>query len=291
MDSLLRYFLSEFIRRGTMTFITARGGTFTCGDGTGDPVRARFLTADAERRVLLNPELALGEIYMEGTFVVESGSIAHALALLLGQPHKLPRRGRFQLGLRYLVPHAPQFNPPSRSKHNVARHYDLDGRLYSLFLDADKQYSCGYFETPDATLDDAQLAKKRHLAAKLLIQRGHRVLDIGSGWGGLGLYLAEIAGADVTGVTLSTEQLQVSRARAAEKNLARSARFMLEDYRTVSGSFDRIVSVGMFEHVGVGFYETYFRRCAELLADDGVMVLHSIGRSSGPDVSSPWIAK
>lgn len=291
MDRLLRYFLGQFIRRGTMTFTTARGARFTCGDGTGEAVAVRFLTADAERRVLLDPELALGEVFMEGAFVVEHGSIADALAILLDQPEIVPRWAWLQWWLRYLVRHIQQFNPPARSKQNVARHYDLDGRLYSLFLDADRQYSCAYFETPDMTLDDAQLAKKRHLAAKLLIERGHRVLDIGSGWGGLGLYLADIAGADVTGVTLSSEQLQVSNARAAEANLARSARFLLEDYRSVSGSFDRIVSVGMFEHVGVGFYETYFRRCAELLADDGVMVLHSIGRSSGPDVSSPWIAK
>jgi cyclopropane-fatty-acyl-phospholipid synthase len=203
----------------------------------------------------------------------------------------LPRWAKLQWWLRYLVRHAQQFNPPGRSRNNVARHYDLDGRLYSLFLDADKQYSCAYFETPDATLDDAQLAKKRHLAAKLLIERGDRLLDIGSGWGGLGLYLAEMTGANVTGVTLSTEQLQVSNARAAERNLARSAKFLLQDYRDIPGPFDRIVSVGMFEHVGVDFYETYFRRCAELLTDDGVMVLHSIGRSDGPDATNPWVAK
>jgi cyclopropane-fatty-acyl-phospholipid synthase len=291
MDRLLRFFLGQFIRRGTMIFTTASGAKFTCGDGTGDPVAVRFLTRDAERRVLLNPELALGEIYMEGTFVVENGSIADALAILLDQPDMLPRWAKLQWWLRYLVRHAQQFNPPSRAKANVARHYDLDGRLYSLFLDADKQYSCAYFETPDATLDDAQLAKKRHVAAKLLIQRGHRVLDIGSGWGGLGLYLAEITGANVTGVTLSQEQLQVSNARAAEKNLTRSAKFLLKDYRDVSGPFDRIVSVGMFEHVGVDFYEKYFRRCAELLTEDGVMLLHSIGRSEGPDASNPWVAK
>jgi cyclopropane-fatty-acyl-phospholipid synthase len=300
MDRLLRYFLKQFIRRGTMTFTTASGAKFTCGDGTGEPVAARFLTAEAERRVLLNPELALGEVYMEGTFVVENGSIADALAILMDQPEILPRWAKLQYWLRYLIRHAKQFNLRSRSKNNVARHYDLDGRLYSLFLDADKQYSCAYYETSDptldnsqfATLDDAQLAKKRHLAAKLLIRRGdHRVLDIGSGWGGLSLYLAEMAGARVTGITLSTEQLQVSNARAAEKNLARSAKFFLEDYRDVSGPFDRIVSVGMFEHVGVDFYETYFRRCAELLTDDGVMVLHSIGRSEGPDVTNPWITK
>ena len=291
MDRLLRYFLKQFIRRGTMTFTTASGGKFTCGDGTGEPVAVRFMTADAERRILLNPELALGELYMDGTFVVERGTIADALAILMSQPEILPRWAKLQWWLRYLARHAQQFNPRPRSRNNVARHYDLDGRLYSLFLDADKQYSCAYFETPDATLDDAQLAKKRHLAAKLLIQPGDRVLDIGSGWGGLGLYLAEMAGADVTGVTLSTEQLQVSNARAGEKNLTGSARFLLEDYRDVPGPFDRIVSVGMFEHVGVDFYETYFRRCAELLTDDGVMMLHSIGRSEGPDVTNPWISK
>src|SRR4030088_3731994 len=184
MDRLLRYFLGQFIRRGTMTFTTAGGAKFTCGDGTGEPVSVRFLTTDAERRVLLNPELALGEVYMEGSFVVENGSIADALAILLDQPEILPRWAKLQWWLRYLVRHAQQFNPRRRSRNNVAHHYDLDGRLYSLFLDADKQYSCAYFETPDLTLDDAQLAKKRHLAAKLLVGRGDRVLDIGSGWGG-----------------------------------------------------------------------------------------------------------
>jgi cyclopropane-fatty-acyl-phospholipid synthase len=291
MDRLLRYFLQQFIRRGAMNFTTASGAKFSCGDGSGAPVCARFLTTDAERRVLLNPELALGEVYMEGTFVIENGSIADALAILMDQPDIVPRWAILQWWLRYPVRHLKQFNPRRRSKDNVAHHYDLDGRLYSLFLDADKQYSCAYFETPDTPLDDAQLAKKRHLAAKLLIGRGDRVLDIGSGWGGLSLYLAEMTGANVSGITLSTEQLQVSNARAAERDLTRSAKFFIEDYRDVSGPFDRIVSVGMFEHVGVDFYETYFRRCAELLTDDGVMMLHSIGRSEGPDATNPWIAK
>src|SRR5882762_5009209 len=291
MDRLLRYFLGQFIRRGTMTFTAASGAQFTCGDGTGRPVSARFLSRQTERRILLNPELALGEAYVDGTFVVENGSIADALAILLDQPEMVPQWGRLQWWLRYLARHIRQFNLRGRARNNVAHHYDLDGRLYSLFLDADKQYSCAYFETPDITLDDAQLAKKRHLAAKLLIERGQRVLDIGSGWGGLALYLAEMTGANITGVTLSTEQLQVSNGRAAEKNLTQSAKFFLEDYRDVSGPFDRIVSVGMFEHVGVDFYETYFRRCAELLTDDGVMMLHSIGRSDGPDVTNPWITK
>src|SRR5487761_2071693 len=211
MDRLLRYFLQQFIRRGAMVFTTASGAKFSCGDGTCEPVCVRFLTADAERRVLLNPELALGEVYMEGSFVVERGSIADALAILMDQPEILPRWAKVQWWLRYLIRHIGQFNRRSRSKDNVAHHYDLDGRLYSLFLDSDKQYSCGYFESLEQSLDDAQLAKKRHLAAKLLLgrdrhERDLRVLDIGCGWGGLGLYLAEVAGADVTGVTLSQEQ-------------------------------------------------------------------------------------
>jgi cyclopropane-fatty-acyl-phospholipid synthase len=291
MDGLLRYFLKQFIRRGAMTITTANGTKFTCGDGSGQHVFVRFLTTDAQRRVLLNPELALGEAYMEGSFVVENGSIADALAILMDQPEMLPQWARLQWWLRYLARHFRQFNLRNRSKNNVAHHYDLDGRLYSLFLDSDKQYSCAYFERPDAELEEAQLAKKRHIAAKLLIRRGDRVLDIGSGWGGLGLYLAGMTGADVTGVTLSTEQLRTSNARAAERNLTHSARFLLEDYRDIPGPFERIVSVGMFEHVGLDFYDTYFKRCAELLTDDGVMVLHSIGRSDGPDVTNPFIAK
>src|SRR5579864_7189232 len=291
MDRLLRWFPNQFIRRGSMTFVTAGGERFTCGDGTGEPVQARFRSRDAERHVITNAELALGEAYMDGSFVVERGTIADALAILMDQPDAFPGRTNLRWWLRYLARPLRQLNLRGRARTNVAHHYDLDGRLYSLFLDSDKQYSCAYFETPDTTLDDAQLAKKRHLAAKLLVRPGHRVLDIGSGWGGLGLYLAEFSGADVTGITLSTEQLKVSEARAAEKDLAARARFLLQDYRDTEGSFDRIISVGMFEHVGVRFYDTFFRRCAELLSKDGVMMLHSIGRSEGPNVTNPWIRK
>lgn len=291
IDRLLRFFLSQFIRRGSVTFTTSSGATFACGDGTGKPVAVRFLTKEAERHLLLDPELALGEIYTDGEFVVETGSMTDLLEIVLGQPDLVPRWSRVRWWLRYLIRHWQQFNPPERSKRNVASHYDLDGRLYRIFLDADMQYSCAYFETPDSTLDDAQLAKKRHVAAKLLVKPDHHVLDIGSGWGGLGLYLAGMTGANVTGVTLSEEQLGVSNARAGELNLSDRAKFRLQDYRETPGPFDRIVSVGMFEHVGVDYYDTYFKRCAELLADDGVMVLHSIGRSEGPGITNPWIAK
>ena len=291
MDHLLRLFLDRFIRRGSIIFTTASGNTFTCGDGTGEPVRVLVTTKEAERQLLLDPEMALGETYMDGTFMVEQGTIADVLAIVLDQPDMTPRWAKLQWWLRYLVRNIQQFNPRGRSKNNVARHYDLDGRLYSLFLDADKQYSCAYFETPGMTLDEAQLAKKRHVTAKLLIEHGQRVLDIGSGWGGLGLYIAEVAGGNVTGVTLSTEQLQVSNTRSAEKNLTQSAKFLLQDYRDIPGPFDRIVSVGMFEHVGVDHYDTFFKRCAELLDANGVMLLHSIGRSEGPGITNPWIAK
>jgi cyclopropane-fatty-acyl-phospholipid synthase len=291
MDRLLQLFLSRFIRTGSITFTTSSGYTFTCGDGGGEPVAARFVTAAAERRFLIDPELAFGEIYTDGLFVMERGSIADLLAIALAQPFDMPRWVKLRDGLRYLTRGWQQFNSLRRSKTNIARHYDLDGRMYSLFLDADRQYSCGYFEHPDATLDDAQLAKKRHLAAKLLLRPGQRVLDIGCGWGGLGLYMAEMTGADVTGVTLSQEQLQVATARAEEKSLSGKARFLLEDYRAIPGPFERIVSVGMFEHVGVKYYDTYFKRCAELLTDDGVALIHAIGRPEPPGITNPWVAK
>jgi cyclopropane-fatty-acyl-phospholipid synthase len=192
---------------------------------------------------------------------------------------------------RYLSRRIRQFNPRPRARRNVAHHYDLDGQLYALFLDADRQYSCAYFETADQSLDDAQLAKKRHLAAKLLVSPERRVLDVGCGWGGLALYLGELCDARVTGITLSEHQLALARVRAAEKGLSDKVEFHLRDYRDVAGKFDRIVSVGMFEHVGVGFYDRFFQKCAALLDDDGVMLLHSIGRSEGPGITNPWIAK
>jgi cyclopropane-fatty-acyl-phospholipid synthase len=293
MDRLLEFLLRRFVRRGSLRLTTARGSVFTVGDGTGHRVAVRFMNSAAERGVLLDPELRLGEAYMDGTLRVEEGSIADLLAIVLGQTTDglPPNWAMPQWTLRYLHRRLQQFNPPKRARRNVAHHYDLDGRLYSLFLDADRQYSCGYFETPDQSLDDAQLAKKRHLAAKLVLKDGQRVLDIGCGWGGLALYLGEFCRAQVTGITLSREQWQRAAERAVEKNLASAIEFRMQDYRDVSEKFDRIVSVGMFEHVGVSYYDAFFRRCAELMSDDGAMLLHSIGRSEGPNVTNPWIAK
>jgi cyclopropane-fatty-acyl-phospholipid synthase len=294
MDQLLRWAIRSIVKRGQLQMTTARGTVITAGDGTGVPVAVRITTPGTERGLLLNPELMLGEAYMDGTFTVERGSIADFLELLLGQKQmgKGPQWSRPRALMRHMWRRLQQYNPRGRSQRNVSHHYDLDARLYSLFLDSDRQYSCAYFETPAATLDDAQLAKKRHLAAKLLLSEpGKRVLDIGCGWGGLALYLADIGGANVTGITLSREQLDIARRRAAEQNLDHKAEFRLQDYRDVAERYDRIVSVGMFEHVGVGHYDAFFGACAKLLADDGAMVLHSIGRSEGPGSTNPWIAK
>jgi cyclopropane-fatty-acyl-phospholipid synthase len=293
MDRVLQLVLQSFIRHGTLRLTTARGTVFEFGDGTGQPVAVRFTSKAAQWAVLRDPELAVGEAYMHGTLVVEQGSIADFLHLALSQDRsgKPPRWARVQWLARYLWRRLAQFNPPTRARKNVAHHYDLDQRLYALFLDADRQYSCAYFEQADQSLDDAQLAKKRHTAAKLLVEPGARVLDIGSGWGGLGLYLAEMCGARVTGVTLSEEQFAASRSRAEEKGLSGRVEFRLQDYRDIPERFDRIVSVGMFEHVGVTHYDVFFRKCAEMLSDDGVMLLHSIGRSEGPGITNPWIAK
>jgi cyclopropane-fatty-acyl-phospholipid synthase len=293
LDRLLQKVFALIVQHGTLRVTTVAGRTFTLGDGTGAPLALRFTSHAAEVGVLLDPELRFGEAYMNGTLLVEQGSIADVLALIMSQKGVMrpSRWARPQWLVRYLARRVSQLNPRSRARRNVAHHYDLDGRLYALFLDADRQYSCGYFETSDQSLDDAQLAKRRHIAAKLLLTPGRRVLDIGSGWGGLALYLAEMCGARVRGVTLSQEQFAASRARAEEKGIADKVDFRLADYRDVTGCFDRIVSVGMFEHVGVGFYEAFFQKCAELLADDGVMLLHSICRPEGPGYTNPFIAK
>jgi cyclopropane-fatty-acyl-phospholipid synthase len=293
MERLLRLALRQFIHAGNLRVTTAGGAVFTFGDGTGTPVAIRFTTRAAQCGVLFDPELKVGEAYVNGTLVVEEGTIADVLAVVFAQRRdgKPPWWARLQWLIRYLNRRLHQFNPPKRARRNVSHHYDLDGQLYALFLDADRQYSCAYFETPGQSLDDAQLAKKRHLAAKLRVNRNDRVLDIGCGWGGLAIYLAEMCEARVTAITLSAEQHAYALGRASERPQTQGIDFRLQDYRDVPDRFDRIVSVGMFEHVGVGFYEAFLRKCAAMLDDDGVMLLHSIGRSEGPNVTNPWIAK
>ena len=242
---------------------------------------------------MLNPALSLGELYMDGRIVVTRGGLydllelgARNLAEIEGLPW-VEALHRVRVAFRGLH----QRNDRRRARRNVAAHYDLDARLYDLFLDSDRQYSCAYFEYPGQSLDDAQTAKKRHIAAKLLPKDGATALDIGCGFGGMALYLAGVAGAKVTGVTLSTEQFAVATDRARQAGLADRVEFRLQDYRDVEETFDRIVSVGMFEHVGVNRYDEYFAAARRQLKDDGVMLLHSIGRNSVPGATNPWIRK
>lgn len=292
MDRLLESVLRRVVKHGGLQVTTASGRIFAAGPDEAS-VHVRFASKRAQLMLLLDPEMQLGEIYTSGELVLERGSIADLLELVMSQDVLQPTlSARLLYFARRVLRRLDQFNPRGRARRNVAHHYDLDGRLYSLFLDADKQYSCAYFEHPGERLDDAQLAKKRHIAAKLVLDAPNlSVLDIGSGWGGLGLYLAEIAKARVSGVTLSTEQLGVAQSRAREKGLEGQVSFALQDYRDVPGPFDRIVSVGMFEHVGVDHYGEFFRKARELLAPDGVMLLHAIGRFDSPGFTNPWIAK
>jgi cyclopropane-fatty-acyl-phospholipid synthase len=293
MNAAFKAFLRRLVRRGRLEVATADGAAEVFGDGAGPPLGVKLLDGAAECRLMLNPELALGELYVDGRLVLTKGDLydllelgARNLAELAGDPWtKALARGRLVFrGLH-------QRNDRRRAKRNIASHYDLDQRLYSLFLDSDRQYSCAYFEYPGQSLEDAQTAKKRHIAAKLLPRDGGTALDIGCGFGGLGLYLAGVAGARVTGVTLSEEQFAVATERALQTGLADRVEFRLQDYRDVPEKFDRIVSVGMFEHVGVNRYDEFFTKVRGLLKDDGVMMLHSIGRNSVPGVTNPWIRK
>lgn len=267
-------------------------GKHKFGDGSGPRVACRFLDSRAIFAFVTDPDLKLGELYMEGRLTMETGSIYDLLCLLLrgSRNRRQPLLARIIDRARSAWARTMETNFLAQSRCNVAHHYDLDERLYGLFLDKDMQYSCAYFESADVDLDTAQLAKKRHIAAKLALEPEHSVLDIGCGWGGLALYLSNAAGAGrVLGITLSEQQLHIATNRKGEAWGSRSVTFALADYRQVSGTFDRIVSVGMFEHVGINFYDRFFGKCHELLADDGVMLLHTIGCSAGPGFVMPWL--
>ena len=292
MFKLLDILLRRIVHRGSLTLIDADGTSHRFGDGRPPGVVVRLADKRLARQLVTDPELALAEAYMRGRLQMVEGRIYDFLELVLSnlQAKPLPTWTQgFRAG-RFMARRMMQFNPAGRSRRNVAHHYDIDGAIYDLFLDRDRQYSCAYF-TEGADLEEAQLAKKRHLAAKLAIEPGQRVLDIGSGWGGLGIYLAKAAQCDITGVTLSQEQLKISRERALREGLSRAVHFEFKDYRHVEGRFDRIVSVGMFEHVGVNHYGTFFRKLRDLLTEDGVAVVHTIGRSEPPTATNPFIAK
>ena len=291
---LLAQVLARVVGEGQLTIIdeTGRSHRLT-GARPGPAVTLRVRDWWTGVRVALRPRLALGEAYMDGRLTVEDGDLYGLLDLLGRNIAALETTPmvRFSYGVQRWLRMLEQYNPIGRAQRNVAHHYDLKDQLYDFFLDRDRQYSCAYFKTGSEPLEVAQVDKKHHIAAKLLLKPGQKLLDIGSGWGGMGLYLAGEHGVDVTGVTLSREQHAVSSRRALEDGLADRVRFKLIDYRHEAGRYDRIVSVGMFEHVGAAHYVEYFRKVKDLLADDGVMLLHSIGRMEPPGGTNTWLRK
>ncbi len=295
--ALIDRFLARAIKRGELTVLHADGSRRDFGepDPTLKPVTVRFGPGVAGR-ILRDPSLGAAEAFMDGSLAIEQGDILDLVTLFTANnrwedndsvlyPSKLKRMADAVLH------RIGRINMERRSKRNVAHHYDLSGRLYDLFLDADRQYSCAYFADPETSLEQAQADKKAHIVAKLAVRPGMKVLDIGCGWGGMALYIHQKTGAEVLGITLSEEQLKVARQRAIDAGVADKVRFELVDYRKIAGQYDRIVSVGMFEHVGPPYYRTFFRKCRELLTPDGVMLLHTIGRAGGPGVTDAFTSK
>lgn len=293
-EKLLQQAFAPLVTTGRLEVITPSGKALIFGDGGQPQARLRFADRRAVIALLRDPDLNFGELFMQRRLLVEQGTVYDVLELVLRGARHVPVSATvrvldaWRMKLRPLL----QNNLRGKSRANVAHHYDLDDRLYQLFLDSERQYSCAYFEQGNEDLETAQLAKKRHIAAKLLIEPGQRVLDIGCGWGGLSRYLAEVGGAGhVTGITLSTEQLAGAQSRASQSIHGERLEYRLEDYRDTQGPFERIVSVGMFEHVGTRFHDAFFRKCHELLSEDGVMLLHFIGNSDVPDFNNPWIER
>ncbi|WP_309661777.1 cyclopropane-fatty-acyl-phospholipid synthase family protein [Sphingomonas sp.] len=294
--SLIGALIGKLLTRGTITLILPDGERATHGPGHGPALIVRFNDRRVAFDIVRNPRLGFGEAYMDGRLVIENGTILDLLELVVGsnrwedggQGRKALSKGKVKDFIAML-----RRNDPRRARSNVAHHYDLRDELYELFLDDDRQYSCAYFTDPANSLDQAQADKKAHIAAKLNLQPGQRVLDIGCGWGGTALYLHQVAKVDVLGITLSERQLEIARQRAADAGVAEHVKFELIDYRALTGTFDRIVSVGMFEHVGAAHYEEFFATCHDLLKPDGVMLLHTIGKlgKSGPPdpFTDKWI--
>ena len=295
--ALIDRFFERYVRRGQLSVTYADGSErrFGTPDPTLPDVAIRFVDRGTPGRIVRHPALGAAEAFMDGKLLVTHGDIRDLIGLLKGNT-PWERGGGLKPSLPRklaggVIHRLDRINMARRSKKNVAHHYDLSDRLYDLFLDADRQYSCAYFTDPANSLEQAQADKLAHIAAKLLLAPGMRVLDIGCGWGGMALYLHAKTGAEVLGVTLSQEQLKVARARAEAAGVADKVRFELIDYRHVTGQFDRIVSVGMFEHVGPAHYGAFFRQCHRLLDDDGVMLLHTIGRMGNPGTTDSFTTK
>lgn len=288
--ALLDVMLKHFFRHGTLHVTMPDGTSHRYGSGSPE-THVRVRDKGIIKDLVLNPELAIGEGYMDGR--IEIDDLRGFFAVAIPAIYKAERPW-FQKPLdvtKQMFRKLAQSNSLLKSRSNVSHHYDLSGELYDLFLDADRQYSCAYFARPDMTLDEAQEAKKHHIAHKLRIEPGMKVLDIGCGWGGMALTLARDYGAHVVGVTLSKEQHAIAVKRAQDAGLSDRIDIRLQDYRDVTESFDRIVSVGMFEHVGVPYYDQYFGKVKDLLKDDGLALIHTIGHVGPPNYSDPWMVK
>ncbi|MBF9036560.1 methyltransferase domain-containing protein [Rhodobacterales bacterium HKCCE2091] len=285
--------MKDFVRHGEVEVTLPDGTTRRYGPGPNQAPGLNFTDETLIRHLMLSPDMALGEGYMDGRLKIESDDLDGFMRFLSVNAEATATTWwrRATGALPRLRRRLDQWNPVSRARANVAHHYDLSSELYDIFLDADRQYSCAYFAEPSMTLEEAQAAKKAHIAHKLLLEPDMEVLDIGCGWGGLGLTLARDHGARVLGVTLSEEQHRIATTRAEAAGLSDRVRFELRDYRTVAGRFDRIVSVGMFEHVGAPHYREYFGHVEGKLRENGVALIHTIGRSTPPGSTSPWIAK
>jgi cyclopropane-fatty-acyl-phospholipid synthase len=287
-------FFRLVVRKGDLIVTDADGVRHAFGDGTGKAVFMQITDPRLHRELALRPSLAIGEGFMAGTLQPTNGTtLIELLTLLMENERRATASGVIGAigAASRAVGRWRVYNPATRARRNVAHHYDLKDELFDLFLDPDHQYSCAFFAAPTDTLEMAQERKKRILARKLTLAPGQRVLDIGSGWGGLGLFLAKEFGVDVTGLTLSEHQLAKSNARARAAGLADHCRFVLRDYRAERGSYDRIVSVGMFEHVGPKHYETYFKQVHRLLNPDGAALIHSIGAFNCAGPIPSWIDK
>lgn len=284
--------VGSIVRDGTLRVTLPSGKVVEMGHGA-PLIAARIHDEETLKRIVKNPDLGTGEGYMDGRLTVEDDDLRGFLGLVLANMRQGHRHWiqSAQVGIGKRFRRVSQFNPVKRSRDNVAHHYDLSGALYDLFLDEDRQYSCAYFRSEDDTLEAAQLQKKRHIARKLMLEPGMRVLDIGCGWGGMALTLAEEFDANVVGVTLSREQHATATRRAEERGLSDRVEFRLQDYREVPETFDRVVSVGMFEHVGLPQYDQYFAKVRDALTPDGVALIHTIGRMNPPGITSPFIAK
>lgn len=300
--SILSPFLSRVIRHGRLTVIDPNGRVDSFGaPAPGYPeVTIRFTTRRAMRRVILDPRLGAGETFMDGDLQVTEGDIMALIELIRANTPwdrgaKLKDKSRFGEWIDWAKTRVDSINRQRQSRANVAHHYDIGNDLYRLFLDRDMQYSCAYWPREGMTLDEAQVAKKAHIAAKLALRPGQRILDIGCGWGGTAITLAQLEQVEVLGITLSVEQIELAQQRAEQAGVADRVRFELIDYRDLAarevGRFDRIVSVGMFEHVGAANFDTFFRACANMLTADGVMLLHTIGRFGKPGSTDAFTRK